>query len=75
MSMSRAVSIAKGVEDAWEYHTCEVDRPLDVEDLDGLGRRGWRLAGIARHDATLHYTFVRTAGRDGHAAGPGARAP
>jgi hypothetical protein len=48
---------------AWEYHTCETDTPMDVESLDALGGRGWRLCGVVRHGGLICYTFARPSRR------------
>jgi hypothetical protein len=43
------------------YYCLDADQPLPVEDLDALGDRGWRLAGMVRHGGLIHYVFVRPA--------------
>jgi hypothetical protein len=33
----------------YEYTTCEVHEPMDIESLDALGREGWRLAAVVKY--------------------------
>jgi hypothetical protein len=43
----------------WEYLVQATDWPLEAEELDRLGERGWRLAAAIRDGGLIVHYFTR----------------
>jgi hypothetical protein len=67
--MSTAPAPDPDADRAIEYYTSEVHAPLEPEDLEPLGRQGWRLAAVVKHRFILVYYFMRPARGAGPEAG------